>query len=221
MLLLATFAYAADLDAAKKALKLGQDEALAGKQAAAVAAFTEAVRLAPKMREAHLHLGMQLDIGGQPKAARAAYEAAIKVLPNDAELHAELGLTLLILKEFAHARTTLERAVKLDPSVLGWQADLAYATHRAGDSKLALERFRALFAKGYKDPVARQHFGDALAKNGDLADAEAVYSELLALTPGDRDLLYRRATVRQARGNDAGAATDRAAYEAIDKKKAL
>lgn len=204
-------------DSAQKAFAQGQELASQNQPKKAVEAFAEAVRLAPHYRDAHLYYAMQLDVSGDHGRAVSAYEAAAKAFPKDAEIHAEWGTTLIMLKRFDAAVKVLEKAVALAPKELGWLTDLAYAKNRAGDTQGALKLYDQAFSLGFAEPIARRQYGDALAKSGELTRAEQVYSELLAKTPNDRDLLYRRAKVRSANGNVKGAAEDEAAVQRLPK----
>lgn len=102
--------------------------AMQKRDAEAVAALREAIRLAPELQEAHCCLGVSLmgvavgvDAGKDVDAARydeavAAFREAIRLKADDGRAHSHLGEALNILERHAEAVTALEEARRLDPA---------------------------------------------------------------------------------------------------------
>lgn len=179
----------------------------------AVAAFNTAIKKNPELRDAYLNLALQNDVMKDYDAADAAYRAGTKRFPSDLELWAEWGTTLILAKRYPDAEKALRQALTLharDGQIL---SDLAYAVLQQKRAKEAVKLYESAFATGFAEPDVRRQYGDALAASGDLKRADQIYTELLAKQPQSHELLFRRAKVRHALGDTAGAAADEAALK--------
>jgi Flp pilus assembly protein TadD len=183
----------------------------------AIGHFRAAIGKAPKMRDAYLQLAMLHDVLGQYELSDGVYKDATKLFDKDAELFAEWGTTLILRKRFKDAEVALKKALALSPKDPTITGDLAFVELKLGKTKDSVQRFEQAFKLGQNDPNVRRQYADALAASGELERAEKVYTELMAKNSGDLDLWYRRSKVREARGDKAGAAADKAEWE---KKKA-
>jgi TolB-like protein/Flp pilus assembly protein TadD len=125
--------------------------------AAAVAEGRKAVKLAPKLAEAHLALGYALFAGQLDlKGARRSYDLAYHYGWGDADILLLFALYTVRGRRFAEAKSAIERAVALDP--------LNPRTHRAAG-------LIAFAAKDYKQ--ADRHFQRALELNPAISNAHA------------------------------------------------
>jgi tetratricopeptide (TPR) repeat protein len=179
----------------------------------AVAAFTTALRKNPELRDAYLNLALQNDVMKDYDAADAAYRAGTKRFPADLELWSEWGTTLILAKRYGDAEKALRQALALHAKDGQVTSDLAYAVLQQKRSAEAVKLYESAFASGFSEPDVRRQYGDALAATGELKRAEQIYTELLAKQPASRELLFRRAKVRRALGDAAGASADDAAMK--------
>ncbi|MCC6808831.1 MAG: tetratricopeptide repeat protein [Deltaproteobacteria bacterium] len=183
----------------------------------AVKAFEAAVKKRPDMIEAHLNLALQLDVLKRYDASDKVYADATKRFPKDVDLLTEWGTTLILRDKLKEAEDVLKRAAALDPKNGQTQCDLAYVESKLKRAEQAIKRYEAAL-KSFDDPGCKRQLGDTYAAVGDLAHAEAVYTALLAKDSNDGALYYRRSKVREAKGDKAGAAADKAEWEKRKKK---
>jgi tetratricopeptide (TPR) repeat protein len=84
----------------------------------AVRHITEAVRIAPKSRQALNAAGFYLYIAGRIDEAAVYYERILEIDPTDPDAHANLGYTLKLQGDLNGALTHLTEAVRLDPKLV-------------------------------------------------------------------------------------------------------
>ena len=142
-------------------------------------AALQALRLDPKLAEAHLALGKvlffsEIDLGG----AMREYRRAIELKPNDATAHHWLGNdTLSALGRSDEAIAEVRRAIELDPLSPVINADLGttfFYAHRYDESARQLRKTLEI------DPTffyAHFNLGIALQVMGDLPGAIAEYEK--------------------------------------------
>ena len=165
-----------------------------------------ASRLDPDYPPAHLLAAELLERGGDPDAGLDRYRRALKAAPDSAL--AELGVGRLLMRrgELDSAREHLERAAALAPRAGPVQAELARLYNRQGDTEAARGAGTASRQLPdlvlVDDPLLTEVWDESVSARGtqeralraeaagDITEAEAVYERLLALNPGDPDLLY-------------------------------
>ena len=179
----------------------------------AVGAFAAAIKKNPELRDAYLNLALQDDVIKDYNGADAAYRAGTTRFPADLELWAEWGTTLILAKRYPEAEKALRHALTLHAKDGQITSDLAFAVLRQDRAKESVKLYEAAFATGFSELDVRRQYGDALAAAGDLKKAEQIYTELLAKQATSKELLYRRAKVRHALGDNTGAAADEAAMK--------
>jgi TolB-like protein/Flp pilus assembly protein TadD len=79
------------------------------------AAVERALRLAPRLPQAHIALGTGLVARGDARAALQEYRTALEGLPNDARLWARVGYVQRELGQWDEALRTFDRVATLDP----------------------------------------------------------------------------------------------------------
>jgi tetratricopeptide (TPR) repeat protein len=138
---------------------------------------------------------------GQLDAAGRDFEAALKIRPSDPDALGGLGVVRLRQERFAEAEPLLTKASAGSPQARArWREALAsarfYGGLRAAQAALAAgdaakaERLIAPLADGSGRDVAlaQQLLGDALARQGRLAEAEAAYRQAARNAPGSPDI---------------------------------
>jgi tetratricopeptide (TPR) repeat protein len=138
---------------------------------------------------------------GQLDAAARDFEAALKIRPSDQDALGGLGVVRLRQERFDEAEPLLAKASAGSPqSRARWREALAsarfYGGLRAAQAALAAgdaskaERLVAPLANGSGRDVAlaQQLLGDALARQGRLAEAEAAYRQAAGNAPGSPDI---------------------------------
>jgi tetratricopeptide (TPR) repeat protein len=106
---------------------IGTLAAREGRYEAAVAAFRDAITLAPDFPWAYEGLGDALAHLNRPEAAATAYRRALELNPHFARFHAGLGHALVEQERWEEAAAVYGRALEIDPS----QHEAAHGLARA------------------------------------------------------------------------------------------
>ena len=131
--------------------------------------------------------------------ALPVYEALLSAQPRNTDLLIEAARVYGFADRHPEAVATYRRVIEVDPSrARDVTASLAWQTLWSRDAKAALPLFAE--ARGFTaDPKAQAELwrgtGEACVELGDNACALQAYRSALTLTPGDRDLQRRVATV--------------------------
>lgn len=96
---------------------LGVLDGQAGDLDRALSHFTEAIRIAPELEEAHIGLGNIHRLRDAPEAAADCYRRALSVNERSPVAHFSLGLVLRHLHDFGAAIEHLDRAFALSPDL--------------------------------------------------------------------------------------------------------
>jgi tetratricopeptide (TPR) repeat protein len=153
-------------------LNLGYALEQAGKKAAAMAAFREALRIDPDRAEPHNNLANLLNETGQLDEALAEYRTALQINPHYVTAHENLGILFVKLDQFDEALNQYAEAARLDPD--DW-----YAPYLMGEARLRQGR----------DPEAVSHLREALNIDPDNLPVLVYLAQVLASddNPGIRD----------------------------------
>ena len=172
----------------------------------ALEAVDRVLHLHPDYPPVQLLAAELLERSGSPDLALDRYRRALDAAPDSAAAEFGIGQLLMQRGELAAARGHLERAAALEPRAGPVQAALARLYTRQGDDEAA--RRAAAAARELPgtvpagDPLLAEVWSEAVSNRGyeqqalraeaagDITEAEAVYERLLALSPGDPDLLY-------------------------------
>lgn len=187
----------------------------------ALEAADHASRLHPGYAPAHLLAAELLDRTGRPEPSLDRYRRALEAAPDSAAAELGIGRSLLRRGEPGRAREHLERAATLAPRAGPVRAELARLYARQGEAEAARQAAAAsrrlpdvvpvddpvltavweesVSARGYQERALRAEAAGAFD------EAEALYERLLALRPGEPDILYNFGNlyVRSRRFEDA------------------
>lgn len=103
-----------------------------GRADRALQAYRQAIKLNPKLAEAHNRLGVLLAQQGRMDEAVGAFEAALAEKPDMSHVLSNLGYAYLLAGRNDAAIATLTRAVRLDGENAKARANLALAQRRSG-----------------------------------------------------------------------------------------
>jgi tetratricopeptide (TPR) repeat protein len=158
-----------------------------GRTDEALAAYGEALRLDPGHDVARLNLAALHVARGSPAEAERVYREAIDADPQAAEPHARLAALLERRSDLDAALSEYRRAVALDPELAWARNNLGYLLERRGDADGAIEQYRAAAASNPDYTIARLNLGNLLLTRGRVAEAAAVYQEVLVIARAERD----------------------------------
>jgi len=142
--------------------------------AGAIASFTQAHRLKPKLFVPVLFLGLENLKAGKMKEALAYLEEARRINPNDSNIPMYLGQAYFRLKQFKQAAASYSEVVQRDPK----NGD---AWYRLGLSHLEVAELDAseMATRFHDSPYFLVLEGDTLASQGSLERAAKIFSEVL------------------------------------------
>lgn len=182
------------------ARRRGDAELNRGDHAAALASFSEAIRLDPGDHLAYHGRGLAAYHAGDLGRALADLDAALMIKPESATALNNRGLARLARGETAAAVADFDEAIRLDPAyaVVRFNRGRAFAESGAADRALAdyaeAIRLDPKFAKAYRARAS------LYSKRGDRDRAQADYETVLRLSPSDTTARNNLGLLLVARG---------------------
>lgn len=170
---------------AREQYEMGRALETQGGPAAAIAAYRNATRLDPKLRDAHFRMGRLFVAVGQHAAAVTEFAAEVSLDPANTRAARELGLSLANAGDTASAIRQLELLTRRSArDTASWKAlGFAYGlARRNGDAERALRRATALDPR---DARAWRDLGVVIGLQGRPAEARAAYARAAKLAPRD------------------------------------
>ena len=161
---------------------LGVAQAARGRGADAIAAFREALKLAPRYADAHVNLGNAFDKRGDHASAAECFRQAIAIEPDLAVAHYNLGNVLLAQGDAA-AIDAYRRAIALKPDFADAHMSLGVVLRRQGQPQAAVACLRKAIALKPDDAAAYDNLASVLAEIGRLDEAVAANRRALELGP--------------------------------------
>jgi TolB-like protein/Tfp pilus assembly protein PilF len=158
----------------------------AARLAAASAALTKALSLAPGHALAHLFLGRLLIFSNQGHLAIAECERALALDRNLAAAHATIGLAKLFIGRSEESEAHVREALRLSPRdtfAFSWIATVGVAKLYLGHDEEAVAWLRRAIEINRNLPNAHFYLAAALANLGQLNDAQAAAVAGLAINP--------------------------------------
>ena len=154
----------------------------AGDGEAAIAAFSDAVRIAPDDASVHASLSYQQYVAGRLPEAIAALKRATELRTDDAWLWSTYGGVLLAAGDDAAAIAAFERSLAIEP-IEAVISNLGTLKYQAGDYAAAVELNRRALALNDANAEIWGNLGDALAAAGaPAAEIAATYREAATRT---------------------------------------
>jgi Flp pilus assembly protein TadD/TolB-like protein len=178
-----------------------------GRYQEAVIQFRRAAELSPEASRNHLNLGAALQALNRYDEALVAFERSLALEPN-ADAWSNLGTLQFFLGRYGAARESYRRATLLAPAHHVLWANLGDACRAANDSQCAAEAWPRAIAAAQEallvnpnNAVTRAQLASALAKNGQLEDAQREIRRALEIDPTNVTVLYEAAVVGVLRGS--------------------
>jgi TolB-like protein len=155
--------------------------------AAAEAAATEALSLAPDHALAHLSLGMVLGFTNRAAQGIAEYERALALDRNMAGAHALIGQNKLFIGRAEETEAHVLEALRLsprDPWAYVWLLTAGFAACLLGRNEEAASWFRRSIEANRNFALCRFIHATVLANSGRMDEARSELAAGLALDPG-------------------------------------
>lgn len=164
-----------------------------GQTNAALALYSESVKIAPHFPNAQYNLAMALLRRGDAEKAAEHFAIAVKLVPDDSGLRYYFGQALAASGKLNEAAAQFSEALRLKPDFALAQENLAVILARQNKLDEALPHFAEAARLQPGDAEAHFNYGFALLNNGNYAKAAAQFSEELRLTPNETKAHYRLA----------------------------
>ena len=134
---------------------LGAAYSKVGREEQALLLYDEALRLFPRMPEAHFNSGISLQRLGRYDEAIAGYRGALSLDPDLAPARDNLGIVLAMGGKFSEAIAEGRRAVALEPWNVAMRGNLAFTYYAAGNIEEGIREFRKVVEAAPGNPRAR------------------------------------------------------------------
>ena len=172
-----------------------------GQLAAAMAAFSHCLRLAPNHSVALFNLANAQLLAGHTADAAATFVRCLRIAPTLPGAHLNLATALLRLGLLDEARGMAEIALALTPGAVEPLLCHAAILHHAGAHAAAAATYRAALSSAPAHTGALSSLGNSLRAAGRLDEAMAEHDRALALAPDDATLRFNRALTLLAAGH--------------------
>lgn len=183
-----------------------------GRFAEAEAAYRRALRLEEENPTVLAGLGHCARARGEGAVALGWFRRAADAAPRQPALQVEFGTELRNVRRLPQAEAAFRRALMVDadyhPAIIG----LALCARAAGDSGMAIARFRQAAEAAPWHLGTLIELGTELRGAGRNEEAEEAYRRVLATDPGNPGACIGLGLVARARGDSAAAL---AAFEAV------
>ncbi len=177
-----------------------------GRDDDAIAAYSEALHIAPGFADAHNNLGSVLNRKGRYAEAVGHYAAALSARPRDPIMLYNMGLALLAQDKVDDAIAHFRQAIAAQPDLSPAHNSLGYSLARKGAPEEAVAEYRKALAAAPDSPLVLYNMGDALVALGRHAEALQCYTHAGEADPGNRHEALNRigeALVRQDKNEEA------------------
>ena len=185
----------------------------------AVAAFKQALRLDPRLAEAHFDLGLVRQTQQQPEAAISEFRLALQYDPGLLEAHCALGSSL---GDPTESEVEFRQALAVKPQLVCALDGMAQALVKEKRFDAALDYWRqalriqpdapdlqlALAAATYKSAKARQADGLPALDGAGVADAIRILTDLLKSQPDMTDAYLTLGNIYASERRDREAADE-------------
>jgi tetratricopeptide (TPR) repeat protein len=166
-------------------LMKGVDLENAGQMEQAIAEHEEAVRLDPKLVQAHANLIALYGRTGRPEKAEQEYRATVALNPNLPQSHYDYGVFLTARERFPEAEASFRKALESSPNYAEAHSNLGAMLERKGKFDEALREYQAAIENKPNFRQAQFQLGHLLLMQHKATEAIAHLSQ--TLTPEDGD----------------------------------
>ncbi|HEX5067833.1 MAG TPA: tetratricopeptide repeat protein, partial [Myxococcota bacterium] len=163
-------------------LRAGIANERTGDYAGAVRVYRRGLAVAPENVELLNSLGFALFQQGESREAVEALEKAVDLDPKHAKAHNNLALAAIDLGELELAEAHYRESLAIEPQPAIYN-DLGFVLEREGLGEEAVALYRKALALDPKSASAHYNLAVALARSGELVDAERHFRAALAQKP--------------------------------------
>lgn len=161
-------------------MRRGRELAQSGNLEGAIAEYLAAIKIDPKLVQAHINLIQLYARTGNTAAAEQEYETAVQLDPNHADCYYDYGVLMFELQQDAKAEAAFRRAIEINPYYPEAHNNLGFLLAREGKLSEAMAEFRSAVAERPDYRLARFHIGQILVGEGKYPQAIQEFSKILA-----------------------------------------
>lgn len=142
--------------------------------------YQELLKTKPERVEVYHRLGLLHSRQGECQAAENYYHKGLKIDAANAQLHCDLGYNYYLQQNWSAAEASLRQAIALDADLFRARNNLGLLLARSGREAEAMREFASAGA----DPAqASSNLAFAMALDGRVEHAQAVYRQALEINP--------------------------------------
>lgn len=176
-----------------------------GRTDQAIAAYAEAIRIDPKLYEAHFNSGLLSARSGKPADALTSFDRAVALRGNDPGLFVERARVLVALQRKPDAVTSLEKALSLEAGHAAASIEIVplyVAMNREADALQVMDRAAKVHPTDYK---IQFNAGNLFRKAGKRADARSAYRRAIDVDSSREEAYVNLALTHQDEKDAKGA----------------
>jgi S1-C subfamily serine protease len=171
---------------------LGYAYSSAGRKTDAVNAYKEAIKIKPKLINAHFNLGNVYGRLGRNKEAIESYKQALRLKPNYAAAHNNLGNIYITLKRYGEAAEACKQAIRINPDYTEAHNNLGLCYANLGNHQKAVDSYKQAIRINPGYSIAHYNLGRAYLALKDTSAALDEYKILQKLDKKRADRLFKQ-----------------------------
>jgi S1-C subfamily serine protease len=171
---------------------LGYAYSSAGRKTDAVNAYKEAIKIKPKLINAHFNLGNVYGRLGRNKEAIESYKQALRLKPNYAAAHNNLGNIYITLKRYEEAAEACKQAIRINPDYTEAHNNLGLCYANLGNHQKAVDSYKQAIRINPGYSIAHYNLGRAYLALKDTSAALDEYKILQKLDKKRADRLFKQ-----------------------------
>ena len=161
----------------------GNDCLNKGELKSAISHYKNALKIRPKLAEAHCNLGIVYKNLGDTKNAIECYENSLKINPDYLNAHMKFGLFLLESGNLVRAENCFKKVMQIDPGNSAARINLGHIYLAKLELETASDYYERAFELNPKEADAPYNLGIIEGKRNDFERSIDWYSKVLEIQP--------------------------------------
>jgi tetratricopeptide (TPR) repeat protein len=180
--------------------RLGKNALRAGRHAAAVVHFRDALDRQPNLRDTLQGLGLAYAAQGKAEQAEVQFQAVLRLAPDFAEAYTHVGKIYASTGRLDEAIAAYQTVIKLEPNRPQGYHNLGAVLAAQGLTEAAMRQFQEALRRDPQYLPARNDLGTLYAEGGEIEKAIAAFSTAIQIDATWVPAHYNLAMAYAARG---------------------